>query len=77
MILRLISQDKLVDYCKKRKVNSVTLDFIKAESPIIVDEEIIALSQKIEDIAKISGQNVQTTAQKLEMLAKCCGGVDD
>lgn len=75
--MKLISQDKLLDYCEKRKVCSVPLEFIKAESPIIVDEEVIALSQKIKDIAEISGQKVEMTTQKFEMLARCCGGVDD
>lgn len=33
--MRLISMDKLIDYCVKHRCGSVPIDFIKADKPII------------------------------------------
>lgn len=33
--MRLISMDKLIEYCEKHRRASVPIDFIKAENPII------------------------------------------
>ena len=34
--MRLISMDKLIEYCVKHRCTSVPIDFIKVEKPIII-----------------------------------------
>lgn len=40
--MRLISMDKLIDYCVKHRCTSVPIDFIKAEKPIKSTLKIVA-----------------------------------
>lgn len=44
--MRLISQDKLIDYCDKHMTHSVPIEVIKAEKPIIIGELTTIISRQ-------------------------------
>lgn len=45
--MRLISQDKLIEYCEKHKCSSVPIDVIKSESPIISGDFCIVCGRDV------------------------------
>ena len=51
VIDRLISQDKLIEYCEQHKCGSVPLEKIKSEIPIVINNDKITKFQELLELA--------------------------
>ena len=67
--MRLISQDKLIDYCDKRMTGSVPIEVIKAEAPIFAEPaKWISTKERMPDTSE-QGMDVK--------YSDCCLVCDD